>query len=328
MRGIKKIKILLIAALVGCVFGSGLCVSQEASTAADNNQGLTEAKAKELDAVKKQVGELDKPLYTPFIERYVLDEIKQLRADMANQRVELTQQILDRDLMVSDRAMTYSTNTVTYFFYLIAAVSSVLVIVGWTSIRDIKGVADKEVQKLVATYEKRLRSIEKQLTQKSVHIDENRIAIERTQELHSLWLRAAQESSDHNKIAIYDEILKVSPYDCEAMTYKADSALDVGEPQWAKNLCMQVIEREPEYGHAHFQLACANVALGYFDEAVTGLSDALTLSPSVAEDIRNDPALSKLHEYPAFLELLESHGLTLNTTVQTHQANDNDTPTS
>lgn len=243
----------------------------------------------------------------------MLNELKDLRTEMAAQKVELMEKVLDRDLMVSDKAMTYSTNSVTYFFYLIAAVSTLLVIVGWTSIRDIKdkvhNVADKEVQRVINEYEKRLHIIEKQLTQKTKHIDENREAIEKTQEVHSLWLRAAQEHSSYNKIAIYDSILKLQPYDSETMTYKADAALDMGEPLWAKNLCYQVIAQEPEYGYAHFQLACANVALNDYDEAVAGLREALKLSASIAEEIRSDSALTSLKTYEPFQQLLAEHGI-------------------
>lgn len=253
---------------------------------------------------------LTQPLYSPFIERYILDELKQLRMEMAAQKVDMTEKILDRDLMVSDKAMSYATNTVTYFFYLIAAVSSILVIVGWTSIRDIRdkvhSVADKEVQKLVEAYEKRLHAIEKQLMQKTRHIDENRQQIERTQEVHSLWLRAAQEHSVHGKIAIYDEILKVRPSDAEALTYKADMVLELGEPQWAKNLCVRAVELDPQYGYAHYQLACANVALNDFDEAVAGLARAIQCSDAIMEDIRSDQALAALRDYPAFKALFEN----------------------
>lgn len=253
---------------------------------------------------------LTQPLYSPFIERYILDELKQLRVELAAQKVEMTEKILDRDLMVSDKAMSYATNTVTYFFYLIAAVSSILVIVGWTSIRDIRdkvhSVADKEVQKLVEAYEKRLHAIEKQLMQKTRHIDENRQQIERTQEVHSLWLRAAQEHSVHGKIAIYDEILKVRPSDAEALTYKADMVLELGEPQWAKNLCVRAVELDPQYGYAHYQLACANVALNDFDEAVAGLARAIQCSDAIMEDIRSDQALAALRDYPAFKALFEN----------------------
>jgi len=267
------------------------------------------------DQANKTVAEnaadnLTEPLYTPFIERYFLDELKQLRVDMAAQRVELTEKILDRDLMVSDKAMSYATNTVTYFFYLIAAVSSILVIVGWTSIRDIRdkvhSVADKEVQKLVEAYEKRLHAIEKQLMQKTQHIDENRLQIEKTQEVHSMWLRAAQEHSVQGKIAIYDEILKLRPNDAEALTYKADMVLELGEPQWAKNLCQRALEMDAQYGYAHYQLACANVALNDFDEAVAGLARAMQYSDAVIDDIRSDQALAPLREYPSFKMLFDT----------------------
>jgi uncharacterized membrane protein len=108
-------------------------------------------------AAEAKVEQLDKPLYSPFIERYVLDELKALRTDMAAQRAELIQMAVDRELSAVDKAVTYATNTVTYFFYLIAAASSVLVLVGWSSIREIKErvhtLADQEINNLVTEYE-------------------------------------------------------------------------------------------------------------------------------------------------------------------------------
>src|SRR5690606_13473613 len=108
--------------------------------------------------------------------------------------------------------------------------------------------------KLIEVYEERLQGIEKQLTQKSRHIDANREEIERTQELHSLWLRAAQESVPANKIAVYDQILALKPSDCEALTYKADAVLELGEPQWAVNLCQQALAIDSDNAHAFYQL--------------------------------------------------------------------------
>ena len=34
----------------------------------------------------EKIGQLEEPLYNPFVERYVLDELKQLRQEMADQR--------------------------------------------------------------------------------------------------------------------------------------------------------------------------------------------------------------------------------------------------
>ncbi len=213
------------------------------------------------EKISEQIETLNKPLYSPFIERYVLDELKQLRAEQAITKNELIQQIVDREHQSVDRAVAYATDTVTYFFYLIAAATSVLVLVGWTSIRDIKArvhsLADEEISNLVMEYEKRLAVIEKQLQQKTQYIEENREEIELTQEIQSLWLRAQQDSSPANKISVIDEILKLRPLDAEALTYKADAVLELDEPQWAVNLCGQALAIDPDSSFAQYQMACA-----------------------------------------------------------------------
>ncbi|MEM7019600.1 MAG: hypothetical protein AAF512_19970, partial [Pseudomonadota bacterium] len=189
----------------------------------------------------EQIQSLEKPLYTPFVENYILNELRQLRRDLAEQRVELTEKVVDRELNVSSRAIGYAADTVTYFFYLIAGVSSVLVLVGWSSFRDIRervqSLADEEIEKVVDTYEKRLLAIEEQLKQKAELIDANREEIERSQRVQSLWLRAEQENLPENKISVYDQILELSANNCEALTYKADAVLELNEPRWAINLC-------------------------------------------------------------------------------------------
>lgn len=262
----------------------------------------------ERERVAEEIDRLDEPMYSPFIERYMLDELRSLRVDLSNQRSELIQQVVDREISSIDRGVTYATNTVTYFFYLIAAVSSILVLLGWNSIREIKDkmshLADEEVGKLVNAYEVRLRGIEKQLTQKTQHIDANREEIERTQELHSLWLRAGLEHTAANKIAIYDQILTMKPDDGEALTYKADVVLELGEPQWAVNLCQQALSIDPHNAHAFYQLACAHAALHHYEDAVHFLSEALSRADSYRDSLLEDPALVPLHEMPAFKELL------------------------
>ena len=255
-----------------------------------------------------QVDNLQKPLYTPFVERYVLDELKQLRREMAVQKNELVQKMVDRELASVDRGVAYATDAITYFFYLIAGATSVLVIAGWSSIRDIKervhSLADEEISKLVQEYEQRLNTIEQLLSQKSRSIEKNRDEIELTQEVHSLWLRAAQESLPSHKIAIYDQVLSLRSDDCEALTYKADAVLELGEPQWASNLCHQALVIDPENGHAFYQLACAYASMEQPDEAVRYLSQALERNEAYREEIGNDPALQPLLGLPAYEELL------------------------
>ncbi|MFC3152619.1 TPR end-of-group domain-containing protein [Litoribrevibacter euphylliae] len=262
------------------------------------------------EIIEDKINELEKPLYNPFVERYVLDELKQLRVELAAQKAELIQQIVDRQINSIDRGVTYATDTVTYFFYLIAAASSVLVLVGWNSIRDIKdrvhSLADEEIARLVKEYEERLFMIEKQLNQKTRHIKENKEEIELTQEIQSLWLRAGQDNNIHNKITIYDQILKLKPEDCEAITYKADAVLELNEPQWAANLCHQALAIDPENSHAFYQLACAYASLDRPDEAMQYLNEALKRSDTYKENLLSDEALTPLKDLPEFQELTTS----------------------
>lgn len=266
---------------------------------------------KARDAVES----LEQPLYSAFIERYVLDELKQLRTEQAQTKHELIQQIVDREHKSVDRGVAYATDTITYFFYLIAAATSVLVLVGWTSIRDIKErvhtLADEEISNLINEYEKRLATIENQLQQKTLHIEENREEIELTQELQSLWLRAQQDPSPANKISIYDDILKLRNEDSEALTYKADAVLELNEPQWAANLCHQALKIDPENSHAFYQLACAHTVMEQFDEALHFLAEAINRRGSYQDAFLDDPALQSLVNDESFKEQL--NGL-INTT--------------
>lgn len=271
--------------------------------AAENAE--SEPSAAQVDAT---IDNLEKPLYSPFIERYMLDEIRNLRIDMERAHREMAAEVVDRELSAADKAVSYATSTVTYFFYLIAAVSSALVLIGWNSIRDIKDkvhkVANEQVAELVEEYEKRLRTIEKQLKQETAHIESNREEITLTQEIHSLWLRASQESSPAGKIAIYDQILALRKEDIEAITYKADAALDQNEPQWAINLCHQALALDDANAHAFYQLACAHTCQGNLDDAARYFAHAVEQSESYREELHRDPALSELREHPLLIELL------------------------
>jgi hypothetical protein len=127
--------------------------------------------------VQKRIQNLDKPMYTPFVESYLLQETKDLRREIQNTRAELIEKVVDKELSVADKSMSYATDTVTYFFYLIAGATSILVVIGWNSIRDMRNqlgsVAERRVNELVVEYESRLKSIEEQLQQKSDIIQQN-----------------------------------------------------------------------------------------------------------------------------------------------------------
>ncbi|MBR9829236.1 MAG: hypothetical protein GYB41_11410 [Oceanospirillales bacterium] len=263
------------------------------------DQGLT---------LREHVEQIEEPLYKPFIERYIIDEIKALRTDMERQRVEMIREITDRELKVANSSISYATDTVTYFFYLIAAASSILLIVGWSSIREIRdrvqSIADEKVGRLVEEYEERLERVEKELLRKSRIIQENQHELEITNEVQTLWVKASQETSWEQKIRLYDRILELRPDNAEALTHKADAALELNQHQWAISLCNLALTAEPDSGHAYFQLACAYADLGASRIALDYLKQAVSISDEYREQARQEQRLLSLSQEPDFMSVL------------------------
>ncbi len=304
MRCLKR------SACVLLMFSAALSAEEAPISGAESVEGL-EAQPSALvteQDVRDRIETLKEPLYNPFIERYLVDEVKSLRMDMERQRVEMIQQITDRELKVANTSISYATDTVTYFFYLIAAASSILLIVGWSSIREIRDrvqtIADEKVGRLVEEYEERLERVEKELLRKSRIIQENQHELEVTNAVQSLWVKATQETSWDQKIRLYDRILDLRPDNAEALTYKADAALELNQHQWAISLCNQALTLDPDSGHAYFQLACAYADLGASRIALDYLKKAVTISDDYREQARQEQRLLSLSQESDFMSVL------------------------
>jgi len=260
------------------------------------------------DKETQDVNQLTEPMYNPFIERYVIDELKDLRTDMMQMHVDLTKEVTNRDISLTTRAVSYVTDTVTYFFYLIAGISSVLVILGWNSIRDIKAkvhdLADTKVSAVIDVYEQRLAKLEEELNKKSQGIHNAQKQIVQHQDINSLWLKAGQETLLSNRMNIYDQILGIDPLNTEALTYKADLALEMDEPQWAINLCNQALQIDPQNRHAFYQLAGAYSVLNQPTDALENLGRSLEGTDVSADEIISDPVFKDLLDNKDFKKLL------------------------
>lgn len=261
-------------------------------------------------AAQQTIDSLEEPLYNPFTERYILDEVKFLRQMMADLRVEMVEKMTDREISATTTAVRYATDTITYFFYLIAAASTIFVLIGWSSLRDIKeragDFANDEIKRITTSYEKRLDKLEEELHHKSRHIAQAQEEIELTNEIHSLWLKATQENTPEAKIGIYDQILQLRSDDVEALTYKADAAVELGQVQWAMGLVNQALEMDPENSHALYQRACAYAELDMPEEALADLQAAISQTSSLRILAGKDDSFTSLHDNERFMEMVIS----------------------
>ncbi|MDQ2178696.1 hypothetical protein [Marinifilum sp. D714] len=257
-----------------------------------------------------KIDSLDQPMFKPFIERYILDELKSLRQENLELKKYVAEKLADAKLESSDRAINYTTSTINNIFYIITAAASLLVLLGWKSLSDIKKSIKKDtgakIQQLTADYEKRLNAIENQAKERSEIIVDTQKKISTTNSIHSLWMRAGIEKSEEEKISIYDEILDINPSDVEAMTYKADALLEIGEVRWALNLANTAIEKDNQYALAYWQRACAYAHLEKDNEAIKDIEKAIGLSETFIDELDKEIHFKKLRGNSKFELILNN----------------------
>ncbi|MCK9492108.1 MAG: tetratricopeptide repeat protein [Sulfurimonas sp.] len=251
---------------------------------------------------------IEKQLYSPLIERYILDELKEIRIDHHRLRSDVEQRISRAEVTQTDRSARYITDTIGNIFYLIAAATSILIFAGWNSLRDIKkkteDIVEARVEQITQKYNEKLDSLQDTLTEQSKRILENQNKIYNTQFIHSLWMRSNLETNPQSRIDIYDEIIKLNNNDAEVYAYKADAVLEIDEYEWALNLSNKAIEIDDSYGYAYWQRSCANAELGNLGEAISDLELALQKSPNLKDDVENETSFSDIKDTKEFRQIL------------------------
>ncbi|PST91243.1 hypothetical protein C9I91_09660 [Photobacterium jeanii] len=264
-----------------------------------------------FSALAEDVPHSEKSIYDkPLMERYVLDELKALRTDQQDLERRLVVEITDRELAVADKSLNYANVTVTYFFYIIAGVASLIALIGWQSLREMrvntKKMADQQLQQIAEQYEKKFQVLERELRRKTRSISDNNKEIEKINEVHNLWLRAQSYQTPDQKMEVYDEILKIRPGDLEALTHKADAAMEIREFHWALSLCNRVLEVDDTNAHALYQRACAYSCLGVEEQAISDLERSIAESASMRELAADEADFEMLHGNERFEALITS----------------------
>ncbi len=261
-----------------------------------------------LNAEQKNAQGLKEILERPLMERYVLDELKDLRIENMKLRIQVEKRLTKNEVGQTDRAARYMTDTIGNIFYLIAAATSVLIFAGWNSFRDIRikteSIVEERLNIITKKYNEKMEKLQEEMTLQSEKILDNQNKIYNTQYIHSLWMRSNLETNPQSKIDIYDEIININPDDAEVYAYKADVVLDMDEYEWALNLSNKAIEIDPEYGYAYWQRSCANAVLHNNNEAIADLLIAIKQAPNLKDEIEGEELFENLKEIEEFKDLL------------------------
>ena len=236
---------------------------------------LVVAQADEIDS------NIPRTNLTPLMERYILDELKALRTDLEHTRAELIEKVAQSELETAGRAIDYSSNTITFFFYIITGAGIMLALVGWNSLRDIRRhtaeIAEKQIRKLVGEYERRLTDVEDEIREEGKNIIKNQQEIEKTQEVHFLWWKAELEKDSHKRLKLYDNILNLEPEAVEALNKKSEIHLNLEEYAEAVEDINVAIRLAPDNSNAYYNRARAYAQMHNIEAALTDLAKAFKL---------------------------------------------------
>ena len=261
-------------------------------------------------AVNKKTNNVETASFAekPLIERYILDELKATRHDLQDLERRLTIEITDRELDVAEKSLSYAEQTVNFFFYVIAGVASLVALFGWKSLHEIRvnttKKANSQIKMIAQSYEEKFQVLEKDLRRKTLRIADNHIEIEKINEIHNLWLRAQKGQTPEQKMSAYDAILKIRPGDLEALTSKADAAMEMKEFHWALSICNRVLDMDDTNQDAFYQRACAYACLGVEDQAISDLEKAIEGRSSLRELAADEDDFENLRGNDAFDSLL------------------------
>jgi len=298
-----RLRRLLIAARLPALFVAGLALGLGIGAGMLAPHGELHAQVVDLEKLTPE----QRRRMVPLLERYFLDELKSVRTDMQALRAELTEKVVEKELSLADKSMNYAVNTITYFFFMVAGLASLLALVGWTSLRDVKQnvqvIAEKEMARLTQEYEARLTSLETELREKSESILANQKAIEQTQSIHSLWIQASQEPDLDRRVEALDRIIEINPDDSEVVASKLDALLEAGHWNWALNTANRVVELAPDYSVGYYNRARAEARLALREAALADLTRAVYMSETLREEARECPDFETLYDDPAFAAL-------------------------
>lgn len=132
-----------------------------------------------------------------WTERFILTEIKELRSSQETLKREIYKEIQDRELETVDKALSYSANTVNFFFVLITVIIMWFWVVWWKTIWDIKKSTkesmDRGTKKIMSNFEQQIAELEME------------------QKINIYWRQFNIAESDKEKMDILDKIYWIKP---------------------------------------------------------------------------------------------------------------------
>lgn len=227
-----------------------------------------------------------------FTDRFIITELKDLRVDQESLRREMLTEIQEKELATVDRALSYSANTVNFFFVLLTIVIMGFWIVWWKTVWDIKKATknslDKEASKIIKNFQMKIEELEKE------------------QKVNILWRQYNILESDMEKMNILDRINYIKPESQYLTIERSNVYLSMWIYDKVIELSDDIIssDRTKHEAQAYFNKACANAMLLNNQDSIDNLTTLLNLAPDYKDSILESEYLVELLKEENIWDLL------------------------
>ena len=232
--------------------------------------------------------------------RYILEEVKNLRIELESLRREMQVEMNKKQIETIDKALSYSANTVNYFFILITLTIMWVWIFWWKSIKDVKNrwsnSFEKEVEKSIFESQSKLQELEKEQIRQSKQTLLDQEYIMKKQESGYLWSQYNREESLRDKFKLLEEISELEIEEETLSIQKEKSHLYIWLEMWEKALQVSTNWLEEFEHETTFILnqAIALLMLEKKDDGLKAIHDLIILDPGLKDDILENELLASV----------------------------------
>lgn len=233
------------------------------------------------------------PSEISWTERFILTELKDLRVDQEALRREIFVEIQNREIWTIDKALSYSANTVNFFFVLLTILIAWFWVVWWKTIWDIKNATkasmDRETKKIIWNFQEKIEELEKE------------------QKINILWRQYNVSDSDKEKLNTLDKIYYLRPESQFVTIEKSNVYLSMGLYEKVLETTDPIInwKRAKHQPHAFYNRACAFNKMEDTENCLSAINNLLHLAPDYKDIILWSNYLNNLSKNSKFKDLLK-----------------------
>lgn len=215
-----------------------------------------------------------------WTQRFILTELKELRIDQETLKRELYKEVQEREFSAVDKALSYSANTVNFFFVFITIIAMWFWIVWWRTLSDIKKSTkenmDRQSQKIIENFQKKIEELEKE------------------QKINIYWRQYNVAESDKEKMDILDKINIIKPESRYVALERSNVYLSMGLYEKVIESVDLILsgERTKHQPHALYNRACAYHGLWDITNVISDLNHLLQLAPEYKDVILESELLA------------------------------------